>query len=223
MALIDQWPLFGLRVRTPRLELCYPNDQQVAELAELAVQGIHQPGFQPFLRAWDEVPPPHQQRNTLQFVWGNRATWKPTSWHCSLVVLIDGQVVGSQGMLADRFALRRTVETGSWLGRAWQGQGFGQEMRAAVLHLAFVGLGAVRAESSAWHDNGASHGVSRKLGYVENGDSWLPRGDTPEQIIRLLLARERWEPYRRQDIQIEGLEPCLPYFGAVPGEWLLPG
>jgi len=31
--------------------------------------------------------------------------------------------------------------------------------------------------------------------------------------VRLLLTREAWEKSRRDDIQIHGLEPCLPMFG----------
>ena len=221
MAPVDHWPLFGLRVRTPRLELRYPDDQLLAEVADLAVQGIHEPGFQPFLRPWDEVPPPHQQRNTLQHVWGCRASWRPESWHCTFAVLVDGVVVGSQGMMAERFAEVRTVGTGSWLGRAHQGQGLGTEMRAAVLQLAFSGLGAVRAESGAWQDNAASLAVSRKLGYERNGDHRRLRGDRPDHEVRLVLTRERWEEHRRDDIELVGLERCLPFFGAVEGEWLL--
>ncbi|CAA9249863.1 MAG: hypothetical protein AVDCRST_MAG76-2219 [uncultured Acidimicrobiales bacterium] len=222
MAPVDHWPLFGLRVRTPRLELRYPDDELVAEAAELAVQGIHEPGYRPFLRSWDEVPPPHQQRNTLQYLWGTRASWKPDSWHCGFAVMVHGQVVGLQTVLADGFPTRRTVKTGSWLGRPHQGTGIGTEMRAAVLHLAFDGLGAVRAESGAWHDNSASLAVSRKLGYAENGDEWLLRGDSPDREVRLVLQRERWAQGRRQDIQLEGLEQCLPFFGTVVDDWLLP-
>ena len=222
MAPVDHWPLFGLRVRTPLLELRYPDDQLVAEVAELAAKGIHERGFRPFLQAWDEVPPPHQQRNTLQHLWSTRASWTPSSWKCGLVVVADGQVVGLQTVLAESFATRRTVKTGSWLGQAHQGRGYGTEMRAAVLHLAFSGLEAVRAESGAWHDNAASLAVSRKLGYAENGDEWLVRGDEPDREVRLVLTRERWAQHRRHDIELLSLEPCLPFFGAVDGEWLLP-
>jgi RimJ/RimL family protein N-acetyltransferase len=222
MAPVDHWPLFDLRVRTPRLELRFPDDQLAAEVAELAVLGIHDPGFRPFLRMWDEVPPPHQQRNTLQNFWRNRATWTPDSWVCGLAVVVDGHAAGVQGMDADAFPARRAVQTGSWLGRAYQGRGVGTEMRAAVLHLAFAGLGAVRAESGAWHDNAASLAVSRKLGYEPNGDHWALRGEEPDREIRLLLTRERWEQHRRDDIDIVGLEPCLPFFGAVEADWLVP-
>ncbi len=222
MALVDHWPLFGLCVRTPRLELRYPDDDLVAEVAEVAVQGIHEPGFRPFLSAWDEVPPPHQQRNTLQHLWSMRGSWSPTSWKCGLVVVAHGQAIGLQTVLAKSFATRRTVKTGSWLGQAHQGRGYGTEMRAAVLHLAFSGLDAIRAESGAWHDNAASLAVSRRLGYVENGDEWLLRGDEPDREIRLVLTRERWAQRRRHDIELVGLEPCLPFFGAAEADWLLP-
>ena len=44
-------------------------------------------------------------------------------------------------------------------------------MRAAVLHLAFAGLGALEAQTSAWIDNTASQRVSLRLGYVHEGAS----------------------------------------------------
>lgn len=222
MAPVDHWPLFALRVRTPRLELVGVDDELAAALADLAAEGIHEPGFRPFLMAWDEVPPPHLQRNTLQFFWRQRSTWAPTSWRCGLAVLVGGQAVGVQGFEAEDFPTRRTILSGSWLGRAHQGRGVGTEMRAAMLHLAFAGLGAVRAESGAWHDNAASLAVSRKLGYEENGDEWRRRGDAADREVRLVLTRERWEQHRRDDIEIEGLDPCLPFFGAMEADWLLP-
>jgi RimJ/RimL family protein N-acetyltransferase len=222
MAAVDHWPMFGLGVLTPLLELRYPDDELTAALAELAVLGIHEPGARPFLRQWEYVPPPHQQRNTLQHQWGQRATWTPTDWKCDLVALRHGSVAGVQSMWARDFATRRTVETGSWLGLAHQGQGLGTEMRAAALHLAFSGLDAVRAESGAWHDNAASMAVSRKLGYEPNGDGRLLRAGVPDTEIRLVLSRQRWEQRRRDDIEIVGLEPCLPFFGAVEADWLLP-
>jgi len=95
-------------------------------------------------------------------------------------------------------------------------------MRAAVLHLAFAGLGAVRAESGAWHDNAASLAVSRRLGYEESGDDRRLRGGAPDREVRLVLRRDRWEQHRRDDIELIGLEPCLPFFGAVEADWLLP-
>jgi len=71
-------------------------------------------------------------------------------------------------------------------------------------------------ESGAFEDNVASQAVSRKLGYVENGDAIHARRDGAGRIIRLLLTREAWEPNRRDDIVIEGLDACRELFGAAP-------
>ena len=74
-------------------------------------------------------------------------------------------------MQGHNFASLRSVETGSWLGRAFQGQGLGKEMRQAILHLAFEGLGAEEAHSGAFHDNAPSLATSRSVGYAENGET----------------------------------------------------
>ncbi len=89
-----------------------------------------------------------------------------------LAVIRDGVVVGIQGIGGRDFAVLREVHTGSWLGRRYQRQGIGTQMRAAVLHLAFEGLGAKPAVSAAFEDNPASLGVSRKLGYRDDGIEW---------------------------------------------------
>jgi RimJ/RimL family protein N-acetyltransferase len=95
-------------------------------------------------------------------------------------------------------------------------------MRTAILHLAFEGLGAQRAESAAWHDNAQSRGVSMSVGYAENGDELKPRNGKADRQVRFVMDRAMWEARRRDDVTIEGLEPCLPFFGAVEAEWLLP-
>ena len=46
--LIDHWPLLGLRIVTPRLELRLPSGDELAELAELAAEGVHAPDRMPF-------------------------------------------------------------------------------------------------------------------------------------------------------------------------------
>jgi RimJ/RimL family protein N-acetyltransferase len=66
-----------------------------------------------------------------------------------------------------------------WIGLEYQGQGIGTEMRAAVLYLAFAGLGADYALSGAFTDNPASLAVSRKLGYGEDGVDREVRRDKP--------------------------------------------
>ncbi len=87
-------------------------------------------------------------------------------------------------------------------------------MRAAILHLAFAGLGALEATSGAWHDNTRSMKVSEALGYEVNGSDLGLRRGRPERQIRLRLPLQAWERTRRDDIQLVGLEPCLELFGA---------
>ena len=50
------WPLFDLRIRTPRLELRLPSDDDLLALMALARSGVHDPGETPFLVPWDELP-----------------------------------------------------------------------------------------------------------------------------------------------------------------------
>lgn len=207
------WPVFDLVVRTPRLELRLPDDGELVELARLAGAGIHDPSWQPMM-GWTDQPSPQLERGVLHFHWGRRADWRPEQWSYNPVVLVDGTVVGTQGMGATDFARLGVVDTGSWLGREHQGQGIGKEMRAAILHLAFAGLGAIEAGSGYWHDNEASAKVSASLGYERNGERWMLRRDVRDRQVEVRLRREVWEARRRDDIEIVGLEPCLELFGA---------
>lgn len=211
------WPLLDLVVRTPRLELRYPDEGLLLELAEVATGAIHRPETMPFSIPWSDAEPALRGRGALQHAWRARGVWTPAAWDCSFVTVVDGVVVGTQTMEAEAFAVTRTVSTGSWLGMAHQGRGVGREMRAAVLHLACAGLGAERAQSAAFEDNPASLGVSRALGYTENGDAIHTRRDAAGRLIRLLLTRPAWQACRREDITVEGLEPCLGLFGSVAG------
>jgi RimJ/RimL family protein N-acetyltransferase len=214
------WPLFDVAIRTPRLEVRYPDDSLLIELATVAAQGVHDPDEMPFLAPWTRAKSPELERSAFKHWWGHRASWTPENWHFVGAVVVDGSAVGVQDLFARSFAVTKSVTTGSWLGRAHQGQGIGKEMRAAVLHLAFVTLGAQVAYSGAFEDNVASSEVSRSFGYVENGDEIVNREDKSARVVRLKLARDRWERSRRDDIEIVGLEGCLDWFGAtdVPNE-----
>lgn len=207
------WPLADLRLRTPRLELFLPSLEQLADLADLAAEGIHDPAFMPFLQPWSDESPEQRARGTMQYHWGQWAAWTPQRWNLELVVARDGVVVGTQGVGGNDFAVLREVYTGSWLGRKYHGDGIGTEMRAAVLHLAFAGLDAQWANSGAFADNAPSLGVSRKLGYAENGVTRRVRRGEPADEVGLRMSRADWERHRRTPVEIEGLEPCLPLFG----------
>ncbi len=206
------WPLFDLVVRTPRLEVRLLREEDLAEFVELIDGGIHDPATMPFFFPWTDAVPEQRAREAAQWMWRHRANWSPDRWELTGGVFVDGKIVGVQALEAAHFRAVRSVETGSWLGRAHQGHGLGREMREAVLHLAFAGLGAEEALSGAFEDNAASLATSRAVGYEEYGEARGPRRDGSARTIRFRLERAVWERRRRDDIEIVGLKGCLDMF-----------
>jgi RimJ/RimL family protein N-acetyltransferase len=205
---MDLSPLFGLRLRTPRLELRLPTQDDLSALRELALEGVHPPEFMPFTVAWTDDP---EQRDFLAYHELRRREWSPEAWHLELGVWLEGELIGVQAVTATEFARTRTVMTGSWLGQRFQRRGSGTEMRTAVLELAFRGLGAEVARSGAIDGNVASLRVSEKLGYRVVGHGIVaPRG-VDVGHADLELRRREWQP--PFPVEIEGLGTCLPLFG----------
>jgi len=213
-ALAALWPPFGLRIRSERLVLRLPTDADLVGLIAVARAGIHPPDEMPFGIAWSTTSSPAFERGFLAHHWGLRANWSPEAWHLNLMIELDGRPVGAQSVYATQFAMMRTVATGSWLGRAFQGRGYGREMRAAVLGFAFDGLDARVALTEAFLDNLASNGVSRSLGYEENGRGALAPEGLARETQRFRMTAEAWRSRPRPDIEIEGLEACREMFGA---------
>ncbi|MFC9664152.1 GNAT family N-acetyltransferase [Nocardia sp. NPDC127606] len=212
--LTDHWPLFGLRLSTPRLELRLPSDAELAALADLAAEGVHDPDRMPFAVPWTDLPPRERARSVVQHHWLQLGNWSPDNWTLHLAVFEHGRVVGQQAIAARDYATLREVDTGSWIGLRHQGRGIGTEMRAAVLHLAFAGLEATDATSGAFADNSPSLRVSEKLGYEPDGIRRLTvRGKATVQR-RVRLSRAKWESLQRTTVGIDGLTPCLPLLGA---------
>jgi RimJ/RimL family protein N-acetyltransferase len=214
----DPWPLRHLVLRTPRLELRPDDDVGLAELVRESYLGIHPPEQMPFGIPWTDAPRELLGRNGFQYHWSARAALCPQSWSINFLVRRDGVVIGTQGLSGKDFAITREVGSGSWIGLRHHGNGYGTEMRAAVLQLAFDHLGAVQARSSAFTDNPASLGVSRKLGYVEDGTIRQTRRGGAATQIRLLLSREAFAQHRPPwTVAVSSLAPCLPLLGASPG------
>ncbi|MEW1927513.1 GNAT family protein [Streptomyces sp. NPDC088360] len=140
--------------------------------------------------------------------------WRENNWRVLFAVFYDGQLIGQQNHSARDFALTREARTGFWLGRRFQGQGFGTQMRAAALHLAFDCLGAQRVMSSAFADNAASRRVSRKFGYEPNG---VQRLVVDHRLVEAydddILTADRWHRPSQESIKVEGFEECRSLFG----------
>ena len=210
------WPLTGLRVRSGDLELRYMDDADVLALARLAGEGIHDPDAMPFTVPWTRGTPTEVARSVLAYQWGARAAVSPERWNLELAVVRAGEVLGSQAVMANDFPATRTAETGSWLGLRHQGQGVGTLMRLMVLHLLFEGLGGQRATTSAFADNAPSNGVTRRLGYTENGADVLVREGKPATSRRYVLDRAAWDArpgHLRPAVSLDGVDGARDQLG----------
>ena len=203
-------PLTRLRVRTPRLELRLGTDTELRALGRVALAGIHDADEMPFEFPWtDDLT----EQTVLDYHRAQLGAFTPEDWSLNLLVFHRGRPIGIQSVGAERFSDTRRVGTGSWLGKAWQGQGLGTEMRAAVLHLAFGGLAAEVAVSGAISGNPGSLGVSRKLGYEVVGAHLVsPRGVPVEHTDLELRAEHFRSPV---PVELVALAPLLPLFGAA--------
>ncbi|MEU4479703.1 GNAT family N-acetyltransferase [Micromonospora sp. NPDC023966] len=211
--LADLWPLYGLTISTPRLELRLPHEEELAALAHLAGKGVHRPDERPFLTPWTDGSPEDRARVVLQGHWSGLGEWSRTAWRLGLGVFRDGEPLGVVTLRARDFPVVREVTTSAWLGIEHQGRGYGTEARAGLLTLAFDHLDARAARTEVFQDNHASQGVSRKLGYEHDGISVDARGDEAVVSDRLRLTREKWTREKWLAVRVDGVAACRPLFG----------
>ncbi|MFG1661418.1 GNAT family N-acetyltransferase [Micromonospora chersina] len=204
--------LLGLRLCTRDLTLRLPEPHELAALANVAADGVHDSELMPFTVPWTQQSPTDRARSVVTHHWAVLGQWTPRSWSLPLTVFRDGVVVGQQAISAKDFAVTTECATGSWLGLRYQGQGIGTQMRAAVAHLAFAGLGASDVVSSAFLDNPASLAVSRKLGYFADGVARHSVQGRLQVAQRLRLTRQAWLASDRMKVTMHGLQACLPLF-----------
>jgi RimJ/RimL family protein N-acetyltransferase len=206
------WPLFDLRIRTSRLEIRLPNDDDLVDLALLATKGVHDPATTPFLYPWTDESSPLLEQGMLQWGWRHRAEWTSNRWTFNGAVFVDGEVVGVQSLTATDFANLRVVKSGSWLGLEHQHQGIGKEMRTAIIYFAFEELQAREAHSGGFIDNETSLRVSRALGYEETSRKTVLRRGVPAELIEVQLQRTKWNQMPHVTVEVTGLEECRDFF-----------
>ncbi|ALV47202.1 GCN5 family acetyltransferase [Arthrobacter alpinus] len=214
--LVDLWPPFELRLETPRLILRAIRDDDIPAAVEAARSGIHPVGQMPFSHPWTEAPAEEFPTNTARHIWRTRAEATKGKWSLQLGVWHGNDFIGCQDLGASDFENLKTVTTGSWLRQSVQGQGFGKEMRAAVVSYAFDWLNAEIAESEAAVWNGTSLGVSKSLGYETNGlfrQAWKPGEMTEVQYLRLTP-----DTFKRPDwvLKVEGNRATAVHLGIGP-------
>lgn len=208
------YPPLNVRVRTPRLSLLGATDDLLQRLVPAVREGVATAPPWPFddpMSLYKDNP--DREWAWLRGIWAGRANVSDTFWRLYFVVVVDDEPVGMQDLIGTNFSTFGSVETFSWLGAQARGQGLGKEMRQAVLHLAFEGLGARFADSGAFVDNQASNRISQALGYVPNGMDWSTRRGDATEVKRWRLTREHWLDGRRDNIELVGVAECLPVLG----------
>jgi RimJ/RimL family protein N-acetyltransferase len=209
------WPIFGLRLTVGDLELRPLTETDLVPLGDLLPADVETDPRLPDLGGGDE----HRRAAAAlhQSYWSSLGSWRIDNWRLGFAVRVAGAYAGVQEIEAVQFGVRRTVETASWLGTGWRGRGIGTAMRLAVLALAFDSLGADVAETEAWSDNAASLGVSRSLGYVDNGVGRQVRGgDRVDDMPRMRLTRAIWlARHAQHGVRMDGVDGCRQLFGVT--------
>jgi RimJ/RimL family protein N-acetyltransferase len=205
MGIQDVLPALGLRIAVTapsgELVLAGITDDLLAELAEVAKAGVHDPERMPFTFPWTDTAPERFALQFAQYHWGTRASWSPEKWHLNPAVLQDGRPIGVQGFSTSDYLVTRVGETGSWLGQVHQGRGVGTIMRRAICAFLFDHLDAVRITSGYFSDNPGSGAVSRKVGYRENGTERRQR--RPGELATLTLLTLDPDDFDRGGVEIE--------------------
>lgn len=203
-SLEEIWPAAALSVGAGDLELRWIDDDLLVSLADLASRGVHDDGAMPFLVPWTRGAPHEVARSVVTYQWGARSAVGQGRLTLELAVLLDGEPIGIQAASGENYGVLRSVETGSWLGRAHQGRGIGRRMRILMLHLMFAGLGAREVTSTAFADNAASRAVSERTGYEPNGEELTVREGEAVVLQRYRLTRARWEELAEQHRRMLG-------------------
>ena len=186
-------------------------EADLALVAELLPDDVD---LDPAAERFDVDEPAQRALIVYQSYWKAFGEWSPTRWRLNFMVYQGKRFVGTQELEGNNFPVLRTVDSASFLLPDERGRGYGKQMRVAVLALAFDYLDAQAAITSAYHDNDASLGVSRSLGYTPNGESFEVRGDGADTLTHLRMVKTAWKDSGLADqVQVSGFEPCRPLFG----------
>lgn len=135
---------------------------------------------------WLGAPP----AEIISFSYSSLASLTPkderTPWELKLACFKGDGLMGTTSLRRIVAGEQVRYDTGSYLFREFQGQGYGRLMRRMILHLAFEGLGIPFVESIAHPLNAASVEVSSSLGYEHTGE-------TPSGQMRWVMRASQWQ------------------------------
>ena len=208
----DDWPLGCIRLRNGSVTLRPVRECDLPSLVRLLPDDAEHDPSSVMLEGLDLEA--NRRRLFMQSYWKSRASWSVDGWCIMFLATRGDHAVGVQALEADHFPALRTVDSFSWLDTAVRGQGIGTAMRTAVLTLAFDHLHAEAAVSSAREDNRPSLGISRRLGYEDNGVSRSLSPTGPCTLCHMIIRRDTWMARGHgSDVLVEGLSGCAPWFG----------
>lgn len=156
-----------------------------------------------------------RERRLVQSIWRHRGCWSFDDWALDFGVWRGNQPLGIQTVEGTRFPCERTVDTASWIAKPFRGKGFGVQARELALSFAFEQLAAEKAITSAVVTNHASLGVSRHLGYRDNGVRPHDTGTETVELQHLVMSRPDWAKQHRNPITVSGFESCRPFFDGL--------
>lgn len=207
-----------LRVECDGVALKVPAVSDAVAAAQLVAAGLYASSEAVTIGDWyDPAQPLASARRSISYQIGCWTGPGPLT-ELPFSVIVDGQVVGAQGLHANApFAITREFFTGSWIGRGYRGAGIGTRARWCALHLAFQVLGALTVRSEASLDNAASQRVSTKCGYEPDGTSVAVNGPTQVRLeaIRFRHDRDRWLAVPRPQITAVGVAELAALVGAA--------
>ena len=176
-------------LKTDRLTLRPPRPSDAARITELI-------GNWNVIR-WLAMPPyPYQLKDAEDYI-SRTLDREPTGETCSLMLTIDGDVIGNIGYGAPGES--PTVRIGYWLGEPYWGKGYMTEAVTAAIDHYFATTRANEIFSGILIGNSASLRVQQKLGFElvrESEIFCVPRG---EKLVHFetRLSRARHEDRRQ--------------------------
>lgn len=209
-----QWPFDDLMISGTELVLRPVRDADIADFVAIFPADVDLDPRYPPLRG---VPPAaDRERRLAQSIWRHRGCWSIGDWALDFGVWRNGESVGIQTLEGTNFTRERTVDSASWIAGPYRRKGFGIQARELMLAFAFEQLGAEKAITSALVTNHASLGVSRHLGYEDEGVSPHDTGVGIVDLRHLVLTRGNWASSGPQaEIDVTGFEECRPFFDAM--------
>lgn len=204
----DEWPCGALALRVPSqgLVLRPASDADALAMGHIVhdLLPAHERHFTPGLSGRLGATAEETAENFRARTSENRANMSAACWSVPFAVVVDGEVVGMQSVMADEFPEARSVRTGSFLDASVRGQGIGTLARALVVELCVTGLGAREMLTGHMTANHASRRVSERLGYTQTSTEPQEFDGTMYVKHLLRLSADDWWT-RRQEPVVAGI------------------